>query len=64
MIGIASISLIDKKYVAWCKSPITDKWYFFNDEKIEVTKLTNIIELNNNNNYIPCILVYKDNEIS
>ena len=64
LIGIASISLIDKKYVAWCKSPITDKWYFFNDEKIEVTKLTNIIELNNNNNYIPCILVYKDNEIS
>ena len=64
LIGIASISLIDKKYVSWCKSPINGKWYFFNDEKVELIKLVKIIELNNSNNYIPCILIYKDIEIS
>jgi ubiquitin carboxyl-terminal hydrolase 2/21/ubiquitin carboxyl-terminal hydrolase 8 len=62
--GIASISLKDKKYVSWCKSPVNNKWYFFNDEKIQCIKLDSIIELNNNNNYIPCILVYKDIAIS
>ena len=64
LIGITSISLIDKKYVSWCKSPVNGKWYFFNDEKVEPIKLVKIIELNNNNNYIPCILIYKDIEIS
>ena len=64
LIGIASISFIDKKYVSWCKSPLNGKWYFFNDEKIEPIKLAKVIELNNRNNYIPCILVYKDIKIS
>jgi len=64
LIEIASISLIDKKYVSWCRSPINNRWYFFNDEKVEYIKLEKVLELNKSKAYIPCILVYKDIKIS
>ena len=60
LIGIVSISINDKKYIAMCKSSIDNKWYYFNDEKVELIEHNNVIDLNNNiKYYIPCILIYK-----
>ena len=60
LVGIVSITLNDSKYVANCKSPIDNNWYYFNDLKVQKIEYNNVINTNNNNNYyIPCILVYK-----
>jgi len=60
LVGIVSISLSDNKYVTNCKSPIDNNWYYFNDLKVQIINYNNVINANNNNNYfIPCILVYK-----
>ena len=59
LIGIVSICLEKKKYVAFSKSPIDHQWYFYNDEEVALIEFDSI--LNNNNNvklYIPCILFY------
>ena len=58
--GIVSISKEDNKYISICKSFIDNQWYYFNDEKVQQIEYKNVISLNNNNNYyIPCILIYK-----
>ena len=60
LVGIVSISLSDKKYVAHSKSPIDNNWYYFNDLKVQKIEHDNVIKvINNNYYYIPCILVYK-----
>lgn len=59
LIGIISICLEKKKYVAFSKSPIDNQWYMYNDEEVVLTEFDSV--LNNNNNpilYIPCILFY------
>ena len=60
LIGIISFSKNDDKYITMSKSFIDNKWYIFNDEKVQPIEHDNVIKLNNNNNYyIPCILIYK-----
>ena len=60
LIGIVSISIIDEKYIAMCKSSIDNQWYYFKDEKVQLIEHNNVIKLSNNiNYYIPCILIYK-----
>ena len=46
---------------SFCKSPYDQNWYYyFNDKNIQELSLNDILEKhNNNNNFIPCILVYK-----
>ena len=63
LIGIISFYKSQDKYVSFCKSPVDNHWYVFNDEKIEETQINLIINLHNNNNlyleYIPFILAYQ-----
>ena len=60
LIGIISMQLRDKKYIANCKSSIDNNWYYFNDINVQKIEYDNVIKSNNNNNYyVPCILVYK-----
>ena len=57
--GIVSFSLNDKKYVSFCRSPVDFKWYLYNDDIIQPIEIKNILlNHNNNNQYIPCILIY------
>ena len=61
--GIVSITK-DKEgkdiYVSFCRSPVDNQWYLYNDEKVQEIQLDQIINGHNNNKqYIPCILVYK-----
>ena len=59
--GIVSISSKqNNKYVCFGKSPINDKWYLYNDDKVDISDINNILNLHNQNfDYIPCILLYK-----
>ena len=61
LIGIVSITINnDIIYLSMCKSFIDNKWYYYEDEKVEPIELNKVITLNNNNNnYIPCTLIYK-----
>ena len=61
--GIVSLYVKDNKfsYVSFCKSPVDQQWYFYDDENISQIKINDVIYLNNKSNYIPCILVYKYN---
>ena len=58
--GIVSISLDQKKYVCYSKSPIDKNWYYYNDEIVEYIQLNFVLDKHNNsdNNNIPCILLY------
>ena len=58
LIGILSYWMNQQKYISFCMSPFDNEWYIYNDEKIEKIQIKNII---NNNQLIPCILVYKSN---
>ena len=59
--AIVSISMQDNKYVCFGKSPVDHIWYLYNDEKCYNGDIQTVLNLNNNNNqgYIPCILLYK-----
>ena len=59
--GIVSISIYqNNKYVCFGKSPVNDKWYLYNDDKVDIFDINNILNLHNQNfEYIPCILIYK-----
>ena len=55
-------------YVSYCKSPVDQQWYKYEDENIFPTKISEAININNNNinmnirtTSIPFILVYKYN---
>ena len=61
------VSLISKEnkfnYVSFCKSPVDQQWYRYEDENIFPTNINEVIHMNNkkNNVKIPFILVYKYN---
>ena len=58
--GILSYYMNSQKYISFCLSPIDNQWYICNDEFIQSTQINEVLNChNNNNNYIPCILVYK-----
>ena len=61
--GIVSISRRQKNYVTFCKSPIDNKWYYYDSKNIEDNKLYYILSehdnTKDNTDYIACILVYQ-----
>ena len=58
--GIISFYQKENKYISFCMSPVDKNWYKYNDEEIEPTTIKKVlIEHNNFNLFIPCILVYK-----
>lgn len=58
LIGI--ISIFGTIYVSFCKSPIDNKWYIYKDEEVNLIEIDEVVINNNNLNvYIPCILCYK-----
>ena len=59
LIGIVSYYMQEKKYVCFGKSPADEKWYLYNDEKVMDTNNNEVINRNNNMEYIPCILLYQ-----
>ena len=59
LIGIVSYYMQEKKYVCFGKSPADKKWYLYNDEKVMDTNNNEVINRNNNMDYIPCILLYQ-----
>ena len=59
LIGIVSYYVQEKKYVCFGKSPADKKWYLYNDEKVMDTNNNEVINRNNNMDYIPCILLYQ-----
>ena len=60
--GIVSINMYDKRYVSCCKSPVDQQWYFYNNERIQKLDVNVIINNHNNNNFIPCLLIYNDSK--
>ena len=56
--GITYFSLKEEKYLSFCKSPVDQKWYEYNDE-IVLEKEINSILKEHQNEFIPCLLVYK-----
>ena len=60
LIGIVSISIKENfKYVCFGRSPVDKKWYLYNDEKVNEVILAQVTQLNNNMEYVPCILLYQ-----
>jgi ubiquitin C-terminal hydrolase len=59
--AVVSISLKENnKYVCFGKSPVDQVWYLYNDEKCADGNINTVLNLNNNNQgYVPCILLYK-----
>ena len=58
--AIVSISMKDNKYVCFGKSPVDHIWYLYNDENCCNGDIQTVLNLNNNNQgFIPCILLYK-----
>ena len=60
LIGIVSIFRKEKIYVGFCKSPIDNQWYKYNEENVDLIDFNAVIDNNNDKNlYLPCILFYK-----
>lgn len=60
LIGIVSISLRERKYIAFAKSPIDKKWYLYNDTKVNQINIDFTLKSHNQFNfYVPCILFYE-----
>ena len=61
--GIVSISRRQNNYVTFCKSPIDNKWYYYDSKNIEDNNLNYILSehdnTKDNTDYIACILVYQ-----
>ena len=58
LFGIVS-SIIENNnfiYVSFCKSPVDNNWYLYNDDNVESSQLNDIINMHNNGKYIPCLL--------
>ena len=56
--GVVSFSVNENKYVCFGKSPVDNQWYLYNDDKVENTNINEVLNNNNNMQYIPCILLY------
>ena len=63
--GIVSYDLNRQKYITFCMSPVDKQWYLYNDEEVEQCQLENILHSHNNNNnqYVPCLLLYNSIKI-
>ena len=60
LIGVVSISLRERKYIGFSKSIIDNKWYLYNDTKVNEISIDFILKSHNQYNYyIPCILFYE-----
>ena len=59
LIGIVSICMKERKYVAFCNSFKEQLWYYFNDEKVNTIKQKKLVFNHNNKEFVPCILFYK-----
>ena len=58
--AIISISIKENKYICFCKSLITNEWFIYNDEVVDMTDLGIILKQHNEDKiYIPCILLYQ-----
>ena len=57
--AIVSFSRNENKYVCFGQSPVDKQWYLYNDEKVDITNINNVLNFHNNNAYVPCILLYK-----
>lgn len=63
LIGIVSISVIEKKYISICNSPVDNNWYLYSDENFKQVDISNIIKKHNESKeLIPSILIYKAHE--
>lgn len=63
LVSIISIDLKEKKYVAFSKSQIDNKWYLYSDENVQFIEDDSVLQNNNNINlYIPCMLFYKSSQ--
>ena len=56
--GVVSFSVNENKYVCFGKSPVDNQWYLYNDDKVANTNINEVLNNNNNMQYIPCILLY------
>ena len=62
LIGIVSISCQLKNYVAFCKSPVNNNWYYYDSKNIYAININYILmehDSNKETGYIPCLLVYQ-----
>lgn len=61
--GLVYFDVKKNKYNAFCICPVDKKWYLYDDEKVESYDLIKFLSIYNfnkfNNNYRPCILLYK-----
>ena len=48
IIGIVSYFEANKKFFAYYLSPVDNKWYFCDDEKVDEIKFNEILEKNDN----------------
>ena len=47
-------------YISFCRSPVDNQWYLYNNENVEQKNINQIINLHNDQKqYIPCALIYK-----
>lgn len=56
--GVVSFSVNENKYVCFGKSPVDNQWYLYNDDNVVNTNINEVLNNNNNMQYIPCILLY------
>ena len=61
LFGIASVTMENNNniYVSFCKSPVDNNWYLYNDENIQSIQLNDIINMHKKRKYFPCLLGYK-----
>ena len=60
LIGIVSIYMNEKRYVSCCKSPVDQQWYYYDNDTVSKVDFNVVINNHNNNNFIPCLLVYNE----
>ena len=56
--GIVSIYMNKQRYISCCKSPVDQQWYYYENEIVQKVDFNVVITNHNNNNFIPCLLVY------
>ena len=60
IIGIMSYFSKTNSYISFCRSPVDNQWYLYNNENVEQKNINQIINLHNDQKqYIPCALIYK-----
>ena len=59
LIGIVSVYIQKSKYISCCRSPVDLNWYYYEDEQIENVVYSILIQYHKNNQFVPCILLYK-----